>query len=127
MKTRLAYVYRKPIWATTLASALFGFGQPGYAQDPNCWLDIWESDNYQDSNTRIYGPVDLPNLRNVNGKDWGDQIDSLIVGPKTQVWAYEDENFSDTEITFSQNQRVPNTGELNFHDDIDSIKMRCVP
>lgn len=92
-----------------------------------CWVDIYEDEYYSqdDAYTRIIGPVELPNLENVNGIDWSDQIDSLRVGPNALVKAYEDKNYKDTEQQFGPNQNVPRLDEVNFGDEIDSMIVVC--
>jgi hypothetical protein len=74
----------------------------------------------------VYGPAEHSNLRNLpnsGGKDWGDQIDSLIVGPQAWVQTFEDEDFEDTELWFVPNQMVRSLDELGMGDDIDSMRI----
>lgn len=37
-------------------------------------------------------------MKNLEGKDWANDIESLVIGPNTSVYAYEDKDFKDTEI-----------------------------
>jgi len=92
-----------------------------------CWVEIFEDEDFStdDAHTKIIGPAEYSNLKNINNKDWGDQIDSLIVGPYAHVQAWEDEDYKDTMIEFGPDTRHSNLNELNFGDDIDSIKIRC--
>jgi hypothetical protein len=55
--------------------------------------------------------------------DWGDQIDSIIVGPGAWVWVYEDEDFGDDMLPLVPRQAVHRLDELNFGDEIDSIRI----
>ncbi len=90
-------------------------------------------------------------MSSVNGENWSSRIDSLIVGPKAQGLAFRQENFkedqtgltyhgdaikswggdakgyADTEVTFVANQKEHHLGELNFHQNIRSLKIRCLP
>jgi hypothetical protein len=117
----------------------------------DCWLDIYDQGGFQGKQLRIDGPRELSSLAKVNGENWGNRIDSLQVGPKAQVYAFRQEDFkddysglayhgdairnwkedaktfSDREITFGAGQKEHHLGELNFHRNINSLKILCVP
>lgn len=91
---------------------------------PGCWVDIFEDEDFQDSTLRVEGPSEHRNLKelpNSAGKDWGDQIDSLITGPNCWLTVYEDENFGDRSVKYGPNSRVGNLG--NMGDNIDSMRL----
>lgn len=114
-----------------------------------CWVDIFDEPNFKGIQARINGPIELPNLRDIHGIDWSDVIDSLEVGPGAEVeiyknenlvapegpiyhapeikaWGKVDENFRAEVMTFTANHRVHHLGEYNFHNQISSLKIRCV-
>lgn len=117
----------------------------------DCWLDIYDKTNFEGAHARVEGPVELPSLGKLGGEDWSNRIDSLVVGPKAQVLAYRREQFredqsgqpyhgdairnwggdsksySDLEITFTPGQKEHHLGELNYHQNINSIKIKCLP
>jgi len=95
--------------------------------DKNCWIEIFEDDNYDvdDSHVKIQGPKEFATMKNLQGKDWANDIESVIVGSNASVSAYEDKEFKGTEITFAPNQRVPNLGKLDMANDIESMKITC--
>lgn len=117
----------------------------------DCWLDIYDQTDFKGNHVRIEGPVELASLGKLNGQDWNNRIDSLAVGPKAQVLAYRQEsfkedttglsyhgdaiknwgenpkNYSDIEISFGPNQKEHHLGELNFHHNINSLKIKCLP
>ncbi len=117
----------------------------------DCWLDVYDKTNFEGAHVRIDGPAELPNLGKLQGQDWGNRIDSLIVGPKAQVIAFRKEDFkedqsglpyhsdaiknwggdastySDLEISFTPGQKEHHLGELNYHQNINSLKIKCVP
>lgn len=117
----------------------------------DCWLEVYDQNGFQGKKARIEGPADLPSLARLNGENWGNRIDSLAVGPKAQVWAFRQENFqddysglayhgdairnwgedarsfSDREISFGAGHREHHLGELNFHRNINSLKIGCLP
>jgi hypothetical protein len=87
-----------------------------------CWIKVWEHGHFGGKSAVIQGPAAFANMR-LPDKDWGDDIDSLQVGPNAWVQAFEDENFEDSEIWFVANQIVPSLDELGFGDDIDSMRI----
>lgn len=95
--------------------------------DKNCWIEIFEDDNYDanDPHVKIQGPKEIATMKNLAGKDWANDIESVIVGSNASVHAYEDKDFKGTEITFAPGQRVPNLGKLDMADDIESMKISC--
>jgi hypothetical protein len=134
--------------ALILAAVVYpGAGQT--AED--CWLDVYDKTNFEGSHVRIQGPAELSSLGKLNGQDWGSRIDSLIVGKKAEVLAFRQENFkddqsgmpyhgdaikawredakaySDKEIVFGAGRREHHLGELNFHQNINSLKIKCLP
>ena len=96
--------------------------------DKNCWIEIFEDDNFDadDPHIKIQGPKEIASLKNLMGKDWANDIESVIVGSNASVHAYEDKDFKGTEITFAPGQRVPNLGKLDMANDIESMKISCV-
>ena len=87
-----------------------------------CYIDVWRDADFEGEAIRIEGPAEYPNLEFCNG-DWGDHIGSLRVGPDAFVMAYRDKDFEDAMIAFGPNQEVANLDELDFDDDLDSIKV----
>lgn len=95
--------------------------------DKNCWIEIFEDDNFDanDPHVKIQGPKEVATMKNLEGKDWANDIESVIVGSNASVHAYEDKDFKGTEITFAPGQRVPNLGKLDMANDIESMKISC--
>jgi hypothetical protein len=135
-------------FAALMAGALLAFS--GAAPGKECWLDIYDKDNYQGEHQRIAGPAELPNLKSVGNQDWSNRIESLIVGTDAEVLAFRKENFEDEpegainhpeafhswgkqeipayqdlEITFGAGSKEHHLGELRFHRNINSLKLRC--
>jgi hypothetical protein len=97
--------------------------------DKGCWVEIYEDDNYDkdDPHLQIQGPAEFASLKDLKGRNWNNDIESVIVGPNTTVKAYKDKDFKGTEIAFTSNQRVPNLGKLDMSNDIESMKVSCHP
>ena len=97
--------------------------------DKGCWVEVYEDDNYDkdDPHLQIQGPAEFASLKDLKGRNWNNDIESLIVGPSATVKAYKDKDFKGTEIAFTSNQRVPDLGKLDMSDDIESMKLSCHP
>jgi hypothetical protein len=117
-----------------IAAVLTLAGLPAYAADmemkvvdKNCFIEIFEDDNYDvdDPHVVLQGPKEYASLKNLAGKDWSNDIESVIVGSNATVHAYEDKDFKGTEIAFTPGQRVPNLGKLDMANDIESLKITC--
>ena len=95
--------------------------------DKNCWIEIFEDDDFDadDPHVKLYGPKEFATMKNVGGKDWSNDIESVIVGSNATVRAYEDKDFKGTEIAFAPGQRVQNLGKLDMANDIESMKISC--
>ncbi|MGC3975203.1 MAG: beta/gamma crystallin domain-containing protein [Nitrospira sp.] len=123
---------RQPLFAIAAVLALTGV--PAYAADlemqvvdKNCFIEIFEDDNFDadDPHVVLQGPKEYATLKNLAGKDWSNDIESVIVGSNATVRAYEDKDFKGTEIAFAPGQRVPNLGKLDMANDIESLKITC--
>lgn len=115
----------------------------------DCWLDIFDKTDFQGKHARISGPADLPNLRQIDGSDWSNRIESLVVGNKARVtvfrhenyreaeqgpayhgeaikaWGEKPESYSDQEMSFGPGKKEHHLGELRFHQAINSLILRC--
>lgn len=73
----------------------------------------------------VVGPVDIANAR-VGGFHWGRRFDSIVVGPKATVTAYDNENYEQRTATFRPGQRVPELDEkMGFVENIRSLRVSC--
>lgn len=98
------------------------------AMENGCWVIIYEDEGYQDKSLLVIGPSSHENLRNLpnsDGKDWGDDIDSLVVGPNCWLQVFADEGFSDTSAWYGPNTQAPGLGDMG--DEIDSMKLHNHP
>jgi len=97
------------------------------AVDKNCFIEIFEDDNFDadDPHVVLQGPRDYASLKNIGGKDWANDIESVIVGSNATVRTYEDKDFKGTELALVPGQRVQNLGKLDMANDIESMKITC--
>ena len=107
---------------------------PAYGADPeiqvidkDCWIEIFDDKEYDqsDPHVKLMGPNEYPTLKNLSGRDWNNDIESVMVGPNATVKAYSKRDFNGTEIAFTPNQRVPNLKKLDMGNEIESMKITC--
>ena len=123
------------LWSVlTLTAGLLCFGATAFAQnlqmqvvDRDCWIEIYDDDKYDmnSSHIKLEGEQALASLKNVAGRDWNNDIESLIVGPNANVKAYSKKDFQGTEIAFVPDQKVPDLAKVNMGNDIESMKVTC--
>ena len=110
------------------------FAVPGFAADletqvvdKNCWIEVFDDDDFdmKDDHYKIQGPKEFASLTDVNGKNWNNDIESVIVGSNARVKTYSEKDFKGTELALAPGQRVTNLGKLNMKDDIESMKIAC--
>lgn len=95
--------------------------------NPDCWVKVYDADHFGDgsSTATLHGPIELSTLDNVEGKDWEDQIESLIVGPHAEIQVWKSANYAGTALTFQPGQKVEQLGDLNYGNEIGSLKVVC--
>ncbi len=88
----------------------------------DCYVWLYDGDNFTDDNVQISGPGEFANLKTVpnTDKDWDDEADAMKVGPATTVTIWEDQNFQGRSATFNAGQELP---DLEFEP--RSIKIKC--
>ena len=95
--------------------------------DKNCWIEIFEDDDFDqdDPHVKLMGDHEYASMTDVLGRNWNDDIESVIVGPNATVKAYSKKDFKGTEIAFTPNQRVPDLAKLDMANEIESMKITC--
>jgi hypothetical protein len=95
--------------------------------DKNCYIEVFDDDDFdmKDDHYKIQGPKEFASLKDLGGKNWNNDIESVIVGSNATVKAYSEKDFKGTELAFAPGQRVPNLGKLDMKDDIESLKVSC--
>ena len=95
--------------------------------DKNCWVEVFDDNEYdfKDPHTQFQGPKEYATLNNLDGKDWNNDIESVIVGPGATVRAYKERDFQGPELVLASGQRVPDLAKLNMANDIESLKITC--
>ena len=95
--------------------------------DKNCWVEIFDDSKFDvdDPHVKLQGPKEYASLKNLSGKDWNNDIQSIIVGSSASVMAYKDKDFKGPEIAFAPGQRVPDLSKLDMSNEIESMKITC--
>ncbi|OQW37301.1 MAG: hypothetical protein A4E19_14160 [Nitrospira sp. SG-bin1] len=95
--------------------------------DNQCWAEIFEDSDFDknDPHLKIQGPAQIPTLKDYKGRNWNDEIQSIIVGPNATVKAYSKKDYAGTELVLTPNKRVAELSEYNLSDDIESMTVTC--
>lgn len=95
--------------------------------DKNCWVEVFDDTKYDadDPHVKLQGPKDYASLKDLSGRNWNNDIQSVIVGSSASVLAYKDKDFRGAEIAFAPGQRIPDLSKLDMSNDIESMKMTC--
>jgi len=116
-----------------LAAIAFG-AAPAFAADletqvidKNCYNEVFDDDNFDmdDAHYKIQAPKEFASLKDLGGKNWNNDIESVIVGTNAKVKAYSEKDFKGTELAFAPGQRVPKLGKLDMSNDSESMKITC--
>lgn len=117
---------------TTTANANQPAPPAGTTNCPDCYVHVFDDKGFDttDDNHMICGPGKWPNLRNLAGAVkpvWGDEIESLRVGPKATVIVWTEENYTGTSQTFGPGSAITSLKASNpgLSDNISSIEIRC--
>ena len=112
---------------TALASVASAAAPELQVTDNNCWVEIFDDNDFDqdDPHVKLMGPKEYASLKNLLGRDWHDDIESLVVGPNATVKAYSKTDFKGTEVAFTPNQRVPKLSKLDMGNEIESMQITC--
>jgi hypothetical protein len=124
------------MWRVFLLSLSVVFIGPSIASavdlevvDKNCWIEIFDDDEFDadDPHVKIQGPAEYASLKDLYGRNWSNDIESVIVGSNATVHAWMSRDFTGPEITFTPGQRVPKLSKLKSSNAIQSMKITCGP
>ena len=95
--------------------------------DKNCWIEVFDDNEYdfKDPHAQFQGPKEYATLNNLDGKDWNNDIESVIVGSGATVRVYKERDFQGPELVLPSGQRIPDLAKLNMANDIESLKITC--
>lgn len=95
--------------------------------DKACWAEIYEDTDFDvnDPHVRVQGPTQIATLKDYSGRNWNNEIESIVVGPNAHIKAYSDKDFKGTELELTPNKRANDLSKLNMSDEIESLKVTC--
>lgn len=95
--------------------------------DKACYAEIFEDTDFDkdDPHVLIQGPSQIANLKEYNGRNWNNEIESIIVGPNATMKVYSEKDFKGIELILPANKRVTELSVVNMSDEIESIKLTC--
>jgi hypothetical protein len=95
--------------------------------DKACYAEIFEDNDFDkdDPHVRIQGPAQIANLEDYSGRNWNNEIESVIVGPNATMRVYSDKDFKGIEVVLPANKRVAELSVVNMGNEIESIKVSC--
>lgn len=90
-----------------------------------CWARLYTDENFRGEVLSVVGPVDIANA-SVGGFEWGRRFNSIVVGPKATLTAYDNDNYQQRTATFRSAQRVQDLDEkMGFFENIRSLRVVC--
>lgn len=95
--------------------------------DKACWTEIYEDIDFDvnDPHVKIQGPTEIATLKDYSGRNWNNEIESIVVGPNAHIKVYSDKDFKGTELELTPNKRANDLSKLNMSDEIESLKVTC--
>lgn len=87
-----------------------------------CWIELFDAPQFQGSACRLHGPGEFAGLR-VREKDWGQYVESLVVGPTAYVQCFKSGDFDGTVVWLLPSQRIEHTSELDCEEGIDTMRL----
>lgn len=95
--------------------------KPPVEPESDCYVQLFDGDNFKDDNITIDGPGEFSTLENLSGanKDWNDEADSFKAGKNTTITFWTKTNFEGDSITFEKGAEVPSVDEPS------SMKIKC--
>ena len=87
-----------------------------------CWVDLFDAAQFQGNRCRLHGPADYAGLR-VREKQWGEHVESLVVGPTAYVQCFRAAEFDDTVFWLLPSQSIESVSELDCPPDIDTFRL----
>lgn len=95
--------------------------------DKACWAEVYDDTDFdvKDPHVKIQGPAQIATLKDYSGRNWNNEIQSIVVGPNAHIKAYSDKDFKGTELELTPNKRANDLSKLNMSDEIESLQITC--
>lgn len=90
-----------------------------------CWARLYSDDNFRGESLTISGPGDFAYLR-TSYANFLRKWDSIAVGPKASLLAYDNPNYTQPVATFKPGQRVKDLDDkLGLFENIRAVRISC--
>ncbi len=95
--------------------------------DNKCWAEIYINADFNKNALRLLlvDPHDLPTLKGLNGQNWDNDIESLVLGPEATMVANEHPEFAGRALIFAANQTIGNVADAQMKNEIESLRLAC--
>lgn len=107
---------------------------PPYGAE-GCWVLVFGKKDFYPPVARLQGPTYIekfengpvltPELRDVGGDAFLQQIESAIVGPRANLTGYRDIRFDGPSMALAPNTQVADLNEIQFHERVKSLQVHC--
>jgi hypothetical protein len=87
-----------------------------------CWVDLFDGAEFLGNACRLRGPAEFVGLR-VRERDWGEHVESLVVGPTAYVQCFCADDFDDTVFWLLPSQSIGNVNDLDAAPDVDTFRI----
>jgi hypothetical protein len=96
------------------------------AMKNGCWAQLYNERNFKGDMFTIVGPMQIDATDKGAAKELHKNLDSLVIGPKATLTAYEHKLFKDKSVQFGPNSKEPGlVKKLGFTGRIESLKLDC--
>ena len=87
-----------------------------------CWVDLFDAPRFQGNRCRLHGPAEFAGLR-VPEKDWGENVESLIVGPTAYVQCFDTTNYEDSICWLLPSQSIESDCDLDGRAEVNTLRI----
>lgn len=96
-------------------------------QEVACWVEIYMNSGFDKNQPHLLlvGPHELMTLKALKDRNWDNDIESIIVGPRATVVVYEHTHFKGRELLLKPHQRVGSLTDEHLNNEIESLRVSC--
>jgi len=96
-------------------------------QETACWVEIYMNQEFDKNQPSLLllGPHELTSLKGLKDRNWDNDIESILVGPRATLLGYEHAEFKGRELVLGPNQRMGSLIEAQMSNEIESLRVLC--
>jgi len=101
---------------------------PETMPESGCWVKIYSRTDYEGNEIKIPGPgsLNLEDIPGIHDVEWGDHINSLIVGPEASLLVLGTGDFEGEELALGPGEEVPDLAMYPIQGNIGAMAMECL-